>query len=65
MQEYGHSEELCGLVAVIIVSRYLNSLGNHNEGRRSRREQQEQMEAAGGKSSKSNWFKMDGATNVL
>ena len=55
MQECGHSEEFRGLVAVRIVSRYKNSLNNHQQGRRrmyrSRREQQEQVEAAGGRAS--------------
>ena len=69
MQECGYNEDFRGLVTVRIVSRYQNSLRNHHEGRRrmyrSKREQQEQVEAAGGESSKSNWFKTGGATNVL
>ena len=69
MEECGHSEDFRGLVAVRTVSRYSKSLKNHLEGRRrmyrSRQEQQEQVRAAGGKASKSNWFKKSGATNVL
>ena len=61
MQKCGHSEEFRGLVATRVVARYFRSLSNHVEGvrrmYRSKKERLEQVKEAGGKATKSNWFK--------
>ena len=68
MEECGHKENFCAVVAVRIVLRYLNSLQKHRQGEkrmyRSEREQQAEVAAAGGRASKSNWFKKGGATQL-
>ena len=69
MEECGHKENFRAIVAVRIVSRYMNSLQKHQGGvkrlYRNRREQQAEVAAAGGRASKSNWFQKSGATNLL